>query len=245
MAPGVAIVDERLARTIWPGQDALGKRLRFSGGAWSTVIGVVGHIRATSVDEDPRPQVYWSHHQVTQDRMALVVRGIGSPELLVKPVTDAIRSVDRDQPVYEVRELAEVVDRSLIRRRLTMTLISSFGAIALILAAVGIYGVVTYGVTQRRREFGVRVALGATSGAVTRLVLREGASMAVAGSFVGLAVAFALSGIMSKLVFGIGVRDGISFGAATLTLLGVALLASYLPARGASAADPALTLRAE
>jgi len=244
-ASPVVIVDERLARTMWPGQSALGKRVRFTGGAWSTVIGVVGHIRATSVDEDPRPQVYWSHHQVTQDRMVLVMRGGGSAAALAEPVVDAIRSVDRDQPVYEVRGLESVVARSLVRRRLTTTLISSFGAIALILAAVGIYGVVAYGVTQRRREFGIRVALGATRGDVSRLVLREGASMALIGSTAGLVAAFALSGMMRNLVFGIAPRDVVSFFAATLTLLAVAVVSSYVPARRASTIDPAVTLRAE
>jgi putative ABC transport system permease protein len=244
-APLSVIVDDRLASTMWPGTSALGKRLRRTGEPWGTVIGVVAHIRAVGVDEDLRSQVYWSHRQLTQDRVALVVRGTGDPAALVKPVIDAIHAVDRDQPVYDVRTMDAVVARSLARRNLTTMLITTFGGIALVLAAVGIYGVVAYGVTQRLREFGIRIALGATSAEVSRLVLREGTSMALAGAGVGIVAALVLSGVMSNLVFGVAPRDAISLGAATVTLIGVAVIASYIPARRASAVDPAVTLRSE
>ena len=223
----------------------IGKRVRRFDQVWCTVVGVVGHIHAIGVDVDPRPQVYWSHRQVTQDRMVLVVRGTARASTLTKPVIDAIRALDAEQPVYDVRTMDDVVDRSLVQRRLTTVLIAAFGAIALVLAAVGIYGVVSFGVTQRAREFGVRVALGASPGDVTRFVVRDGLSMAVVGSVVGLAAALALGGIMSTLVYGVTSRDVVSLVGATAVLFGVAALASYLPARRAAAIDPAVTLRAE
>ncbi|MES2178255.1 MAG: ABC transporter permease [Gemmatimonadota bacterium] len=239
----VAIVDDRLSTATWPGADAVGKRVQRFDGVWCTVIGVVAHIRANSVDVDPRPQVYWSHHQVTQDRVVLVVRTSGDARALIDPVGQAIKAIDPEQPVYDVRTMDTVVQRSLVQRRLTMMLIVAFGVIALILAAVGIYGVVAYGVTQRWREFGIRVALGATRSEVTRLVLREGITMALTGSVAGLVVAAALQELMSSLVFGIGALDVASLAAGPLALFAVAALASCIPAWRASAVDPAVTLR--
>jgi putative ABC transport system permease protein len=241
----VTVVDDRLARSIWPRQDAVGKRVQRFDGVWCTVVGVVAHIHAHGVDVDPRPQVYWSYRQVTQDRMVLVVRGDGAPSALIAPVIQAIRALDPDQPVYDVRTMDIVVERSLVQRRLTAALITAFGAIALVLASVGVYGVVAYGVVQRMREFGIRLALGANSRDVTRLVVREGATMALVGSAVGLVGAAALGGAMSNLVFGVTSSDVASFAAGTVTLLSVAAIASYIPARRASAVDPALTLRSE
>jgi putative ABC transport system permease protein len=244
-APAVAIVDDRIARAMWPGENAVGKRIQRFDFVWCTVVGVVGHIHANGVDVDPRPQVYWSYRQVTQDRMVLVVRSYGEPGAIVTPIMQAIRMLDPEQPVYDVRTMNAVVDRSLVQRRLTMVLIVAFGAIALVLAAVGVYGVVAYGVTQRLREFGIRVALGATRRDVSRLVVREGTSMALIGLLFGLVGAAALSGAMSNLVFGVTPRDVASLAAGTLTLLLVAVIASYIPARRASGVDPAVTLRAE
>jgi putative ABC transport system permease protein len=244
-APQVAIVDDKLARAMWPGESAIGKRVQRFDDVWCTVIGVVGHIHASTVDADPRQQVYWSYKQATQDRMVLVVRGEGPATALIAPVTSAIHEVDRDQPLYDVRTMESVVGRSLIQRRLTTVLIGSFGAIALMLAAVGIYGVIAYRVSQRLREFGIRVALGATQREVSRLVIGEGASMAVIGSAVGLVAALGLAGTMQSLVFGVTAHDAMSFVAATGALLVVAMIASYIPSRRASAVDPALTLRSE
>jgi predicted lysophospholipase L1 biosynthesis ABC-type transport system permease subunit len=241
----VAIVDDRLAPETWPGQSAIGKRVRRWDGVWCAVVGVVGHIHANGVDVDPRPQIYWSHHQVTYDRMVLVVRGNTGSSSLTEAVTDAVHGLDAEQPLYDVRSMDAVVGRSLVQRRLTTALIAAFGAIALVLAAVGLYGVVSYGVTQRGREFGVRLALGASPGDVTRFVVRDGLSMAVVGSAIGLVAAFALGGVMSTLIFGVTSHDVISLVGATAVLFGVAALASYLPARRAAAIDPAVTLRAE
>ena len=244
-APPVAIVDDRLARAMWPGQNAVGKRIQRFDDVWCTVVGVVAHIHANAVDLDPRPQVYWSYRQVTQDRMVLVVRTSGAAAAIVTPVIQAIRSLDPEQPVYDVRTMTAVVDRALVQRRVTTALIVAFGSIALVLSAVGVYGVVAYGVTQRLREFGIRVALGASRSEVTRLVVREGTRMALLGSAVGLGIAAALSGAMSNLVFGVAPRDVASLAVGASVLLLVAAVASYIPARRASGVDPAVTLRAE
>ncbi|MFN2567164.1 MAG: ADOP family duplicated permease [Gemmatimonadaceae bacterium] len=247
-APTVAIVDERVARMIWPGETAVGKRFRgpaWRDTGWVNVIGVVAHVRTSGLEVDPLPQVYWSYRQWAQDRMVLAVRGEIEPTALIAPAIRAIRSVDSEQSVYNVRTMAEIVDRSLARRRLTTLLMAGFSGLALLLAAVGIYGVVAYGVTQRLREFGIRVALGATRREVTRLVVWDGTSMAIAGSAVGLMFAVAAAGVMSNLVYGVAPRDGASIVGATALLMLVAGVASYVPARRAAAVDPAVTLRAE
>jgi predicted permease len=248
-APTVAIVDERVARAIWPGEPVIGKRFR--GPAWRrdtgwvNVIGVVAHVRTTGLEVDPLPQVYWSYRQWTQDRMVLAVRSEIESTALVAPVIRAIRSVEPEQSVYNVRTMTQIVDRSLAQRRLTTLLMAGFSGLALLLAAVGIYGVVAYGVTQRLREFGIRIALGATPRQVTRLVVWQGTSMAVAGSAIGLVVAIAAAGVMSHLVYGVAPRDLASIVGATASLMLVAGLASYVPARRAAAVDPGVTLRAE
>jgi len=251
-APEVAVVDERVARMIWPGETAVGKRFRapaWRGGRWVNVIGVVAHVRTvdplTHVYWGSGLQVYWSYRQWTQDRMVLAVRSETESGPLIASVIKAIRSVDAEQSVYDVRTLTEIVDRSQAQLRLTTLLMVGFSGLALLLAAVGIYGVVTYGVTQRLREFGIRVALGASRREVTRLVVWQGTSMAIAGSVVGLMFAIAAAGVMSHLVYGVAPTDVASIFAATALLLLVAALASYFPARRATQVDPMVALRYE
>ena len=247
-APAVAIVDERVARTFWPGEPAVGKRFRgpaWRDSGWVTVIGVAEHVLTTGLEVDPLPQVYWSYRQWTQDRMVLAVRSELEATALIAPAISAIRSVDPEQSVYNVRTMAEIVDRSLAQRRLTTLLMAGFSGLALLLVAVGIYGVVAYSVTQRMREFGIRVALGGTRRDVTRLVVWQGTSMAVAGSAVGLAFAIAAARVMSNLVYGVAPTDVASILGATAVLMLVAGVASYIPARRAAAVDPTVTLRAE
>lgn len=241
----VAIVDDQIAAAMWPGQDPVGQQIKRFDGKMCMVVGLVAHIRSITVDTDPRPQVYWSYRQVTQDRMVLVVRTARPPEAMVGEITRAIHDVDADQPVYDVRTMDAVVDRSLAQRRITMSLIGAFALMALALAAVGIYGVVAYRVTTRLREFGIRVALGATRGDVSRMVLGEGLGLALAGVSVGTVGAVMLSRAMQSLVFGVSALDPASVAAGAGVLLGVAVVASYVPSRRASAVDPAITLRAE
>jgi putative ABC transport system permease protein len=243
-APLVVVVDERIARTIFPGEEVIGKRFNGPGG-WGEIIGVVAHVRTTGLEVDPRPQVYWSYRQWTQNRMVLAVQTRVDSRTIFPSVITAIRSVDPDQSVYEVRTLDEIVARSQAQRRLTTVLLVGFGGVALLLAAVGIYGVVAYGVTQRMREFGIRVALGASRRQVTGLVVWQGASMALAGSAVGLVLAIATARVMSSLVYGVAPTDLISILGATALVMLVAAIASYVPARRAAGVEPGITLRAE
>jgi ABC-type antimicrobial peptide transport system permease subunit len=209
------------------------------------VIGVVGHLRHEGLDVDPRAQVYWSYRQRTQDRMVLVVRGSRDAGNLGPEIVAAIRAVDPEQPVYNVRTMTDVVQRSLAPRRLSLALVAAFAVAALLLASVGVYGVIAFGVAQRVREFGIRMALGAERGAVSRLVLREGATLAALGTLIGLAVALVLGGLVEGLLFGVQPRDALSTSAAALLLFGVAVVASYLPARRAAGVDPTVALRCD
>lgn len=246
-AVSVVIVDEQLARTRWPGASAIGKRLRlaFPGAPWIEVVGVVGHIRHDGLDVDPRTQVYFNYLQRAQDRMALVVRGAHAGPPLTAAVVQAIREVDPEQPVYDVRSMNEVVERSTVQRRLSTLLLAAFASMSLLLTTVGVYGVIAYGVTQQIREFGIRLALGAARADVTRLVLRRGAALALGGTAIGLAIAAVLTRAMGSLLYGVKPGDPASFVAAPLLLVFVALVASYLPARRAASVDPAITLRGE
>jgi putative ABC transport system permease protein len=243
----VGILDERLARTLWPGGTALGKRFRFpfAGAPWIEVVGVAGHIRHDGLDVDPRPQVYFNYLQRAQDRMAMVVRGAEGGPTLTSAVVAAIRDVDPEQPVYDVRTMNEVVERSTVQRWLNTVLLAAFASMSLLLTTVGVYGVIAYGVTQQIREFGIRMALGAARSDVTRLVLRRGATLAVGGTLIGLAAAVFLTRAMGSLLYGVKPSDPVSFVAAPVLLILVALVASYFPARRAASVDPAITLRGE
>jgi hypothetical protein len=177
--------------------------------------------------------------------VVLVVRGGETAAALVPAVVQAVRTLDPEQPVYDVRTMDAVVDRSLAQRRMSTALFGAFAVVSLLLASVGVYGVMAFGVARRVREFGIRVALGARRADLTRLVLREGAGLAGAGIVAGLAGAALLSGAMRSLVYGVGLRDAASFALSAGALLGVAVLASYLPARRAASVDPAVTLRGD
>jgi putative ABC transport system permease protein len=247
-APLVVIVDDRIARIMWPGESAVGKRLReppWRGSREAFVVGVVAHVRTQTLEEDPLPQVYWSTQQWVQNRMALAVRTVLEPAAMIPAVTRAVRSVDANQSLYDVRTMTAIMDRSQATRRLTTLLMMGFGAAALLLAAVGIYGVIAFGVTQRMREFGIRIAIGATGKDVTRLIVIQGTTVAAAGAALGLAVTLTGAGILRSLVFDVAPRDTWSIVGATIVLLLVAVAASYVPARRAAAADPGMTLRSE
>jgi predicted permease len=246
-APPVGIIDERIARLAWPGESAIGKRFRipFQGQPWIEVIGVVGHVRHDGLDDDRRAQVYWNHLQRAQDRVALVVKPKPGARVSLAEIVNAIHVVDPEQPVYDARPLAEVVERSLSARWLNTTLLVTFALMSLVLSCIGLYGVVAFGVAQQTREFGVRLALGASRSGIAVFVLRRGLAMAAIGSLFGLVLAVFVARAMTGMLFGIPALDAASFALATAALLTVALLASYLPARRAAAVEPAITLRAE
>jgi putative ABC transport system permease protein len=246
-SPRVGMIDERLARLAYPNESPIGKRFRIPlpNEPWCTIVGVVGHIRHEGLDVDKRPQVYWPQKQRTQDRLALVVRTKQDPTLMVASITAAIREVDRDQPVYEVRTMTEVVAESLSYRWLNMTLLTIFAGVSLLLATIGIYGVIAYTASQRQREFGVRIALGAERRDIVRLVVGQGARLAAVGGIIGVAAALLLARVLEGLLYEIGTRDALSFAGATAILLAVAIIASYVPARRASRSDPIQALRAD
>jgi putative ABC transport system permease protein len=249
-APLVGIIDEHLALTVFGSGDPLGQRCRFATGAntfspWIQIVGVAGHIRNDSLETDPRPQAYWPEAQQMQDRGVLVVKTTGHPGSFTAAVVEQIQREDADQPVYDVRSMEEWLDRSLQSRRLLTGLVTLFGASSLLLACLGLYGVVSYGAGLRLREFGIRMALGAQPNAVRRLVLAHAGRLAVWGSAIGLALAWPVGSALQGLLYGVRSADTVALATAPCLLLVIAFLAGLGPARRAGRVDPAVTLRGE
>ena len=248
-APLVGVIDERLARTLWPGQSPVGKRFRVTlpglQPASGEIVGVVGNIRHQGLDSDDDRQFYFNYQQFTDGRIALVVRARSNARAIAPAVMQAIRTLDPEQPVYDVSTMDDVLARSTSERRLNMAIIAGFALSALLLAGVGLYGVIAYGVTQRLREFGVRMALGARPSDVSRMVLRKGSMLAVLGAVLGFGGAIALLRAMRSLLYGVSAFDPLTLVVAAGLLLSVALAASYFPARRAARVDPAYALRSE
>jgi putative ABC transport system permease protein len=244
----VVVISEKTAARYWPGQDPIGKRLKpgsLSGDSpWRTVIGVVKDVRQNDFIAAPKAQMYWSYHQVRDfPPNALVIRTQVAPLSLAASVRDAIWSVDKDQPVSEVRTMSEIVSQAIARQRFSMLLLGLFAGLALLLAAVGIYGVMSYTVAQRTREIGIRMALGAQRGDVLRLALGQGLRLVSLGLVIGLAAAFVLTRVMASLLFGVGPTDSTTFITISVVLMSVAALASYIPALRATKVDPMFALR--
>jgi putative ABC transport system permease protein len=245
----VVIVDERLAREYWPNESALGKRIRFGppedNEPWHTIVGVVGEVKHESLNLTQRKSVYLPHAQVTIGGMALAVRTRGNPESLAAAVRAQVRELDPNQPVTAVRTMSEILSRSVWQPRLYAILFGIFAAVALLLASVGIYGVMSYTVTQRTHEIGIRMALGAQRGDVLRLVIRQGMWLALVGVVIGVLASLALTGLMQSLLFGIGTTDPVTFASVAALLSAAALVACYIPARRATKVDPMIALRYE
>jgi putative ABC transport system permease protein len=248
-APRVAIVDELFAQHFWPGEDPIGKRFKHGGdtssGRWVTVIGVVANIKHNRLDETGDLQLYEHFAQRTTWSNYLVLRSSAERGGLVAELRRVLKSIDPMIPLFDVHTMRDAVDLSLGTRRMTNVLLVGFSLTALLLAAIGIYGVMSLGVSGRMREFGIRTALGAKPGAVRGLVLRQAAWMALAGVAVGLVGAVATTRYLRALLFGVGPLDWLTFASVALVLAATALLASYIPARRATRADPMLALRAE
>jgi len=246
-SPQVAIIDERLAKVVGTLGNPIGRRVRIPvmNLPWLTIVGVAGHIRHDRLDEDTRPQLYFPYKQRTQDRMALAVRTRTDPALIGGSLVAAIRAVDPEQPVYDARTLEAVVDRSVAQRWLQTVLLGSFAVIAVVLASIGVYGVIAYTVGQRRREFGIRLALGARRSEIVGLVMRRGVVLFAAGAAIGLVAAAATARVLASLLFNISGFDVVSLAVSTAILFVVALGACGLPARRAASVDPSLALRSE
>jgi len=245
----VVLVNETLARRWWPAGDAVGKRMRTGSvdqpGPWMTVAGVVGDVRQYGLDQEQKTQFYRTERQVALHPMSLVLRAQGDPEALASALRGAVQSIDPDQPIYNVRSMDSLLATTLAPRRLSLLLLATFAVTALLLAGVGIYGVLAYSVTQRTHEIGIRMALGARRADVLVMVLRQGLRLVLAGAALGVAAAFGLTRLMSSLLFGVSPTDPATLGAVCLVLVGVALLACLVPARRASGVDPMIALRCE
>jgi putative ABC transport system permease protein len=245
----VAVVSETTARRLWPGEDPLGKRIQ-PGNAdpdgWIEVVGVVNDVRQFELTSEPRLQMYLPYVQFQWfvPRQLVVKTGV-EPASLAAAVRKAVWELDKDQPVSDVRTMEEVLSASIARQRFSTLLLGVFAALALALAAVGIYGVMSYAVAQRTREIGIRMALGAQAGSVLRLMLRQGLKLASAGVVLGLAGALLLTRLMSSMLFGVSATDPLTLATISLVLVGVTLLASYVPARRAARVDPLIALRYE
>jgi predicted permease len=242
----VVVVDEKMAQRFWPKGDAVAKRLRTGrNGPWMTVAGVVGTVKHYGLDSDGRPAFYWPHTQQVGYGMYLVARTSVEPGSVASAIVREIRAIDPDVPVYDVQTMDGRLHDSLARQRFSMTMLGAFAGFALVLAAVGIYGVMSYLVQQGTHDIGVRIALGAQSGSIVGMVVRQGMSVAGLGIVLGLAGAAVLTRLMKTLLFGVSATDAITFSSVAVFLAFVALAASYLPALRATRVDPLIALRDE
>ena len=248
-APLVVIVDEHMAEEIWPGQDPLGKRIRFADGKpddpWVTVVGVVGRVKQYTLDEDSRIALYLAQAQNPSRAMTVVVRSATEPSSIAGGVKQEIRALDPSLPLYNVKTMEQRMDESLARRRFSTLMLSIFSVLALVLATIGIYGVMAYLVNQGTREIGIRIALGATQRNILILVVQSGVALALAGVFVGLVGALALTRLMRNLLFGIEPSDPVTYLAIAGLLMVVTVFACYIPARRAACIDPMISLRCD
>jgi putative ABC transport system permease protein len=246
-APVVAVVDQALARRYWPGESALGKRLRIDDGQREPreIVGVVGGVRHFGLDQAISPLIYVPEEQQPTYRMSLVVRTGFEPATLVEALKKAIWRVDATQPVYKVRTMDQLLSGAVAVQRMTLDLLGAFAVAALLLAAVGTYGVISYSVAQRVREIGIRLALGARQTSVLRLVLGQTLRFVLLGIGLGLAGAYVLTRSLSSILFGVPPTDPLAFGGAALLLIMISLAAAYWPARRATRIDPTCALRAE
>jgi predicted permease len=247
--PRVTVIDERMARELWPDADPIGKRIRTGGlnstAPWITVVGVVGRVKQYTLDGDSRIAMYLPHSQYPTRAMNLVLKSDQSPAQLTASVRDALRGLDPDLPMFNVRTMDDRVRESLAQRRFAMQLLTLFAVIALVLATIGIYGVMSYLVSQGTRELGIRLALGASPRAVVWLVGKHTAVIAALGVSIGIAVAFGLTRFMSALLFEVSAVDPPTFVAIAVFLSAVALIAGFVPARRAARIDPLRSLRTE
>lgn len=248
--PQVVLADEYMAKQLWPGQNPLGKRISFGDltqeRTWATVVGVVGRVKQYTLDSDSRIALYLPQSQHVGREMNVVLRSAGTdPAMLTSAVKGELHQLDSNLPMHGVRTMQQVVQESLGRRRFSMLMLGLFAALALMLATVGIYGVMSYLVTQRAREIGIRMALGATQSGILGLVVRQGMRLTLAGVGIGLLGALAITRLMSSLLFGVGTMDPLTFGAIALLLSAVALVAIYVPAQRAAGIDPMISLRCE
>jgi len=246
----VVVINETMARRFWPAGDAIGKRVKWGGwpgDQWLSIIGIVADVKVSSLEAEVNPAIYMPLFQIPRawSAVAYVVRAAGDPTALIPSLRREITAVDAELPVYNIRTMEQVLAESVTQRRFSMLLLGLFAAVALLLAAIGLYGVMSYSVTQRTQEIGIRMALGANTRDVLKLVVGQGMLLALIGVMIGLGLAFGLTRFLTGLLFGVSPTDPLTFAVIALLLTVVALVACSLPARRAMKVDPMIALRYE
>jgi putative ABC transport system permease protein len=241
-APPVVVVNEALARSYFPNEDPLGKRI---GHARREIVGVVGNVRHAALEDEAKPEVYLPLAQFPRGFMTLAVRASGDPLQTLAAVRGQVRAIDKDQSVSNIHTMEELLANSVGPRRFNLLLLGLFALLGLTLGTVGIYGVISYAVSRRTHEIGIRIALGAQTTDVLQMVIWRGMGVAIAGVAVGLAAALALTRVMKNLLFNVSATDPATFALIALLLVSVALIAIYIPARRATKVDPIQALRHE
>jgi putative ABC transport system permease protein len=257
-APLVAVVDTTFARRFWPHGEAIGKRVAVDtipsvmplAPRWRTIVGVIGHVKHYGLDVEGREQIYTPHAQPQFDaysprNMSLAVRTSLDPASVTSAIREQVFAIDKGLSLYNVATMDQLVSNSVAQPRLNLSLLVAFAALALALAAVGVYGVMAFAVTERRQEFGIRVALGASPADVLKQVILEGGRLAALGLALGIIAALALTRLMTSLLYGVKPSDPLTLGLAAALLAFVALAACYIPARRATRVDPIVALRYE
>ena len=245
-APSVVIINESMAHAFWPNEDPLGKRIRLGPDPkepWSLVVGVVSNALNFGLDVDARHEVYSPYLQSPPDRARLVVRTASDPLLMVNSIKGQVAAIDKNLPVSEVTTMRELLANSIAQKRFSMLLLSLFAGLALVLAAVGIYGVISYSITQSTQELGIRMALGASRGNILSLIVGQGAKLALIGVGLGIVASLLLTRVLSSLLYGVSATDPIVFAGLAILLTSVVLLACFIPAQRATKLDPMLALR--
>ncbi|HTB21011.1 MAG TPA: FtsX-like permease family protein, partial [Bryobacteraceae bacterium] len=250
-APLVGMVNAAIARQFFPNQDVLGKRFMFGHPSterspkWITIVGVAADTKLYGLANPARLEVYLPLRQSVLSGMSLIVKSAADPAALTSSIRGAIASIDKDQPIFAIATMQELVNSSISPQRITLILLGLFSALALVLAAIGIYGVISYSVAQRTHEIGIRMALGADGGGVLRMILAQGVKIAGAGVGIGIFASFGLTRLMTKLLYSVSAADPVTFAAVAIVLVVVAMLACYIPARRALRVDPIIALRYE
>jgi putative ABC transport system permease protein len=245
--PQVALINQAMAQSYWPNEDPLGKRFKAAkaDAPWITVVGVIADARTQSLAQADLPQVYLDLYQTGAKRLVILLRGHLRVAAIADEVRKQVQSLDPTLPVSGAQTLNETVSASLTQRRFSMEMVGLFALTALLLAGLGIYGVISYIVIERTHEIGIRLALGASRSNILRIVLRQGLALAIVGAAVGLVCSLIVSHLMASLLYGVRPTDPLTFASVAVFFLGVALLACYLPARRAMRVDPMVALRYE
>jgi putative ABC transport system permease protein len=244
-APAVAVINETMARAYWPNDDPLGKHLKLTprATAWTTIVGIVADTRGESLEEARVPVIYSNLYQRGARHLAIFLHGHLDSAAIPDEVRKQVQAVDPTLPVFGAQALNEIVSLSLSQRRFAMEILVLFALTALLLTGLGIYGVISYLVSERTHEIGIRLALGAAKRNILQMVLRQGLGLALAGSAVGVVGALVVSNLMSGLLYGVRPADPLSFVIVAVLLVMIALVACYLPARRATKVDPMMALR--